>query len=131
VWSPQVVAAAGDGVSTDVNIERTSRKKSRQLALGRTCLVVVVRQGESSFETTVSKSGNTVQQRGQDHQAALHVPAREGAAGAGRRMSEEMEQAGREVWYVDIPHAGQSIGGASPHDLIYAASTMVEFFHRL
>jgi dipeptidyl aminopeptidase/acylaminoacyl peptidase len=51
-------------------------------------------------------------------------------AGPGRKMATALEQAGREVWYVEIPSAGHGMGGAAPHDLLYTAATMMEFFDR-
>ncbi|HSN53104.1 MAG TPA: prolyl oligopeptidase family serine peptidase, partial [Candidatus Sulfomarinibacteraceae bacterium] len=49
----------------------------------------------------------------------------------GRKMAEAMEQAGREVWYTEIPDAGHGIGGAAPPDIIYVATSIVEFLERI
>jgi len=49
----------------------------------------------------------------------------------GRKMAEAMEQAGREVWFTEIPDAGHGIGGASPPDIVYVATSIVEFLDRI
>lgn len=49
----------------------------------------------------------------------------------GRKMAEALEQAGREVWYTEIPDAGHGIGGAAPPDIIYVATSIVEFLDRI
>ncbi|MCA8963385.1 MAG: prolyl oligopeptidase family serine peptidase [Planctomycetes bacterium] len=51
--------------------------------------------------------------------------------GPSRQMATAMEQAGQEIWYVEIPYAGHGIQGASPQDLLYTATTMMEFLDRL
>ena len=48
----------------------------------------------------------------------------------GRKMAEALEQAGREVWYTEIPYAGHGIGGAAPQDIIFVATSIVEFLDR-
>lgn len=49
----------------------------------------------------------------------------------GRKLATALDQAGRDVWYVEVPNAGHGMDGASFPDIIYAAATMVEFFDRL
>lgn len=49
----------------------------------------------------------------------------------GRKLAAALDQAGRDVWYVELPNAGHGMNGAPLPQVIYAASTMVEFFDRL
>jgi|GEM_PF-6171716 len=49
----------------------------------------------------------------------------------GRKMVEALEQAGREVWYTEIPYAGHGVGGAAPQDIIFVATSIVEFLDRI
>ena len=49
----------------------------------------------------------------------------------GRKMAEALEHAGRQVWFTEIPYAGHSVGAAAPQDLIYVATSIVEFLDRI
>ena len=51
--------------------------------------------------------------------------------GPGRNTADAMEQAGQSVWYTEIPYAGHGIGGAAPQDIIYTATSIMEFLDRL
>ena len=49
----------------------------------------------------------------------------------GRKMADAMEQAGQSLWYTEIPYAGHGIGGAATQDIIYTATSIMEFLDRL
>lgn len=49
----------------------------------------------------------------------------------GREMVNRMIEAGQPVWFTEIPYAGHGIGAATPQDIIYTATSIMEFLDRL